>query len=1021
MPEPELRVNAAFAARYGRYRRREELQRLQDRYGDDGGGGSSGSSSESDSSGDDVDLDPRLERDFYRTLALLKTRDPRIYQKDATFYSQEASSVESDAGERPERPEKPMFLKDYERKVMLEKEGKYVDEEDEEDEEAAAKRRKQVASKSYVEEQRELKESFRAFVADSEEEEEDGGEGGSALLRRRSQTAEEKAHEEEDYIRWLKGQGEAPAEPLQDLAPLQRYWNDPALDPGERFLRDYVLNQGYREEEEEEEEEEDGGEGGPGDSSDEGELFLEKQEAFERRYNFRFEEPDGQQVRTYPRSIATSVRRRDERRKEKRERVRERKKKEKLRKREELKQLKNLKREEIAARLARLRQATGNAAVGFSERLLEDDFDPAQHDRLMEEFFGDDYYGRGEEEKPRFEEEEGLDDDWNWDTWTGRDEEEEEEEEEEAGGSRQPHCEDPDFVMDADYDPQAPPGKRLRKEAPSLGKRRRKTRFREAVEREKPAFDPAAGTFEQYLDEYYRLDYEDLVGDLPCRFKYRSVVPCDFGLTTEEILAADDKELNRWCSLRKTCMYRSEREERQDQANYSRRAQNAWKKQQILKSLSAAAEEPAQAPAAKAKVGKKQRDKRRRQEAPGAGAVPEAPAAEQPPAPAAAAEEERGGAGGGRQSPPRLSRPGRARPEASGRPRRGAGPRGPPVAFVKTHKTGSSTLQNILFRAAERRNLTLAFPRYTFQFAYPQPFSPAFAEPPPPGAAGYDLLLSHLRLEPAALRRLMPPGTVFLTILRDPVRTYRSVFHYYCGSVPAFQPLRNRSRPLAAFLRRPRRYYDPREPGNGLARNPMAFDLGLEAGGDPSGSGGAWQRELERLNRTFGLVLIAERFEESLLLARELLGLRLEELAFVPLNARRPGDEAALSPGDVRRLRAWNWLDVRLYRFFRAVLRGRVERYGRRRMSRDLGALCALLRDARRRCLRGGPVGPAETPDELRPWQPDAAVVLGYRLRPELAGAQRRRCQRMVWPELQYHAYLYRRQYGRDMPVPPPD
>ncbi|XP_068779010.1 protein KRI1 homolog isoform X2 [Struthio camelus] len=640
MPEPELRVNAAFAARYGRYRRREELQRLQDRYGDDGGGGSD-SSSQSDSSGDE-EVDPRLERDFYRTLALLKTKDPRIYQKDATFYSQDDSSAESDAGRR-ERPEKPMYLKDYERKVMLEKEGKYVDEEDEEDEEAAARRRKETASKSYVEEQRELKESFRAFVADSEEEEEeDGGEGGSALLRRRSRTAEEKAREEEDYIRWLKGQGDVPEEPLQDLVPLQRYWNDPALDPGERFLRDYVLNQGYRDEDEEEEEEgdeeEDGeeGEGCPGasparlrldDSSDEGELFLAKQEAFERRYNFRFEEPDAQQVRTYPRTIATSVRRRDERRKEKREQIRERKKKEKARKREELKQLKNLKREEIAARLARLREATGNAAVGFSERLLEDDFDPDQHDRLMEEFFGDDYYGRGEEEKPQFEAEEGLDDDWNWDAWTGRDEQE-------AGGRREPHCDDPDFVMDADYDPQAPPApsrKRLKKEAPALGKKRRKTRFREAVEQEKPAFDPAAGTFEQYLDEYYRLDYEDLVGDLPCRFKYRSVVPCDFGLTTDEILAADDKELNRWCSLRKTCMYRSEREERQDQANYSRRAQNAWKKRQILKSLSATAEEPEPAPAAKAKAGKKRRDKRRRREPPGAEA---APAAEEPPAPA---------------------------------------------------------------------------------------------------------------------------------------------------------------------------------------------------------------------------------------------------------------------------------------------------------------------------------------------------------------------------------------------------
>lgn len=60
---------------------------------------------------------------------------------------------------------------------------------------------------------------------------------------------------------------------------------------------------------------------------------------------------------------------------------------------------------------------------------------------------------------------------------------------------------------------------------------------------------------QKYLDELYGLDYEDLIGDIKCRFKYRQVQQNDFGLTVDEIMAADDKELKQLVSLKRMAPY----------------------------------------------------------------------------------------------------------------------------------------------------------------------------------------------------------------------------------------------------------------------------------------------------------------------------------------------------------------------------------------------------------------------------------------------------------------------------------
>ena len=57
---------------------------------------------------------------------------------------------------------------------------------------------------------------------------------------------------------------------------------------------------------------------------------------------------------------------------------------EKEQKQEQLKQLKNLKRNEIVEKLKKLQELTGNEQLAFSQVDLEGDFNPQQHDQLMQ-------------------------------------------------------------------------------------------------------------------------------------------------------------------------------------------------------------------------------------------------------------------------------------------------------------------------------------------------------------------------------------------------------------------------------------------------------------------------------------------------------------------------------------------------------------------------------------------------------------------------------------------------------------
>ena len=63
---------------------------------------------------------------------------------------------------------------------------------------------------------------------------------------------------------------------------------------------------------------------------------------------------------------------------------------------------------------------------------------------------------------------------------------------------------------------------------------------------------------DKLLAEYGKLDYEDNIGGLKTRFKYRSVPKEDYGLSTDEILRLKDKELNQLVGLKRMAPYRED-------------------------------------------------------------------------------------------------------------------------------------------------------------------------------------------------------------------------------------------------------------------------------------------------------------------------------------------------------------------------------------------------------------------------------------------------------------------------------
>ncbi|PFH37524.1 zinc finger, zz type domain-containing protein [Besnoitia besnoiti] len=591
----KIAINKAYAEAYEVRKRREVLQKNKDLLDETD---DSESSSDEDEEGDL--LSERVESKILDTLARIKNKDSSVYDKKHNFFDDADFADDQDTAAIKGSSKKTTYT-DMVRKTLAEHgPTAFVDEED-----ALSAKKSGSQAPSYRDEMDALK---KAFVEAAEGVDEDDG-----FLQTRQKTEEELAQEEKDYKNFLssnKGK-----EQTDMNAVLNRYWApDDNLDSDERFLRDYILNQGWREDrvalfDEQKNERFD---------EDEDELNVDQADAFEATYNFRFEEEGGADILGHARRVEGSVRQKNDKRRRQREAKKARLAEEKAQRDEELRRLKAAKKQEILDRIRKIQEMTGHMEVDVSAIDLDADFDPEAHDKEMATMLGDDYEEREEAVEgdellkvpTGFEQDLGIsgEDDQTLQSLSKKQRKlmkllkkrNARSIDEGEAYAPLPDGEEGDASAPTDVaaeDDSGSPPESSEQDASEWwmcdgcgngipgGKKRfdcltcdnftlckqcyRNVRHpHQLVKRTVPLecqppkdFHPDSSdvskTIKEYLDEYFQTDYEDIIGkDLPTRFKYTRVRPESYGLTVEDILSKTDKELNAHVSLKKLAPYR---------------------------------------------------------------------------------------------------------------------------------------------------------------------------------------------------------------------------------------------------------------------------------------------------------------------------------------------------------------------------------------------------------------------------------------------------------------------------------
>ena len=326
------------------------------------------------------------------------------------------------------------------------------------------------------------------------------------------------------------------------------------------------------------------------------------------------------------------------------------------------------------------------------------------------------------------------------------------------------------------------------------------------------------------------------------------------------------------------------------------------------------------------------------------------------------------------------------------------------IVFLKTHKTGSSTITNILNRYADWHNLTMLLPSGEgyYSFDWPNKFRLNSAR----NLHGLvpDILANHARYSRKSMNVLFPrSNTTYITILREPVSQWESTFNYM--SFPYILNILNLDDPLDFFLNNlpslgnifenARRF-----PSLYLIKNPLFFDLGLDYRYYDNKT--MIRRAINTIEKDFNMVLMMEHFDESMTLLRRRLCWSIDDVVYFKSNERLNKNKRRVLTDEQREtIRQWNNADVALYEYFNEKFWQQIAEEGPDFYD-EVQELKARRKYYHKLCIEKETVTEAYT----------SVFVKGFSIRTNLTGRDKLFCQRMLRNELQYQDY-YKQKYNK--------